>query len=209
MTKTGSLRSLARFALLAILTSLGCSSTELVTSWTAPDAAPLRLTGSQVVAVFMTRNSAMRRSAEDAIAREITARGAKGVPSYTILPDEFVRDEKLARGTFERFGFAGSVTMRVVGNETQYSYTPSYWASYPYYGSYWGGYWGWGWGAVYQPGYLTTEKVVSVETLAYSFRQNKLIFAGVSKTTSPESVEKLVSELADEIASKLKDAGLL
>jgi hypothetical protein len=201
--------ALRSLVLTAALASFACSSTELVTSWTAPDAAPLRLTGSQVVAVFMTRNSVMRRSGEDAIAREISSHGAKGVPSYTILPDEFVRDEKLARGTFERFGFAGSVTMRVVGKETQYSYTPSYWSGYPYYGSYWGGYWGWGWGAVYQPGYLTAEKVVSIETLVYSFRQNKLVFAGVSKTVAPESVDETVSEIASEVTSKLKDAGLL
>ena len=201
--------ALRSLVLTAAVVSFACSSTELVTSWTAPDAAPLRLTGSQVVAVFMTRNSVMRRSGEDAIAREVSARGAKGVPSYTILPDEFVRDEKLARGTFERFGFAGSVTMRVVGKETQYSYTPSYWSAYPYYGSYWGGYWGWGWGSVYQPGYLTAEKVVSIETLVYSFRQNKLVFAGVSKTVAPESVDETVSEIASEVASRMKDAGLL
>jgi hypothetical protein len=202
-------RALGALALAAALGAAACSSTEFVQTWTAPDAAPLRLTGSSVVAVFMTRKPGLRRSAEDAMAKEISARGARGVASYTILPDEFVRDEKLARGTFERFGFAGSVTMRVVGNETQYSYTPSYWSSYPYYGSYWGGYWGWGWGAVYQPGYLTAEKVVSIESLVYSFRQNKLVFAGVSKTTDPESVDETVSELASEISSKLKDAGLL
>jgi hypothetical protein len=206
MTKPAFYRSLVAIALLA---TVACSSTEFVQTWTAPDAAPLRLTGSKVVAVFMTRKPALRRSAEDALAREITSRGAQGVASYTILPDELVRDEKLAQGTFEKFGMAGSVTMRVVGRETQYSYTPSYWGGYPYYGSYWGGYWGWGWGAVYQPGYLTAENVVSIESLVYSFRQNKLIFAGISKTVSPESVDQTVSELASEISSKLKDAGLL
>jgi hypothetical protein len=206
MTKPAFLRFIVPVALLA---SIACSSTEFVQTWTAPDAAPLRLTGSKVVAVFMTRKPGLRRSAEEAMAREITSRGAQGVASYTILPDELVRDEKLARGTFEKFGFAGSVTMRVVGRETQYSYTPSYWSSYPYYGSYWGGYWGWGWGSVYQPGYLTAENVVSIESLVYSFRQNKLIFAGVSKTFGPDSVDETVSELASEISSKLKDAGLL
>jgi len=206
MTRSRALRALA---LIAALATAACSSTELVTSWTAPDAAPLRLTGSKVVAVFMTRNSAARRSGEDALAKEISSRGATGVPSYTVLPDELVRDEKLARGTFERMGFAGSVTVRVVGRETQYSYTPSYWSSYPYYGSYWGGYWGWGWGTVYSPGYLSAEKVVSVETLVYSFRQNKLIFACVSKTVEPESIQQTISELASEVSSKLKDAGLI
>ena len=206
MTRSLPLRVLATAL---VLVSLACSSTSFVTTWTAPDAQPLRLAGSKVVAVFMGRNPAVRRSAEDAMAREITKRGAQGVPSYTVIPDGRVRDEDFARSTFERMGFQGSVVMRVVGHETQYSYTPSYWSTYPYYRSYWGGYWGWGWSSVYQPGYLTAEKVVSVETLVYSFRQNKLLFAGVSRTVDPSSVDSLIAELSSSVTDEMKKGGLL
>jgi len=197
------------FPIALVLASLSCSSTSFVTTWTAPDAQPLRLTGSHVVAVFMGKNPTVRRSAEDAMAREITRRGARGVPAYTVIPEDRVRDEDFVKSTFERMGFAGSVAMRVVGRETQYSYTPSYWAGYPYYGRYWGGYWGWGWSSVDQPGYLTAEKVVSIETLVYSFRQNKLIFAGVSKTVDPSSVDGLIAELAESVTDEMKKSGLL
>ena len=54
----------------------------------------------------------------------------------------------------------------------------------PYYGSFYG-YWGYGWGAVYDPGYLRTDTVVMVETLIYSVTQDKLVWAGHSKTTNP------------------------
>jgi hypothetical protein len=99
--------------------------------------------------------------------------------------------------------------MRVVGNQTQVTYTPSYWTAYPYYGHFWGGYWGWGWGSVYAPGYLETEKVVSVETLIYSLRQDQLVWAGVSRTTDPSNLDSFIEELAGAITDQMKSDGLL
>ncbi len=74
MTKT---RIGFRPALIALALASGfCSSTTFVSTWRAPDARPLRLTGRKVVAIFMGRSPAARRRAEDALAREISARGA-------------------------------------------------------------------------------------------------------------------------------------
>ena len=75
------------------IASFFCASTTFVSTWRAPDARPLRLTGRKVVAIFMGRSPAARRRAEDAMAREISARGAQGVPSYTVLSDEEVKDK--------------------------------------------------------------------------------------------------------------------
>jgi hypothetical protein len=99
--------------------------------------------------------------------------------------------------------------MRVVGRETQYTYQPSYWSSYPYYQRFWGGYWGWGWNTVYQPGYLTADQVVSVETLVYSLRQDKLVWAGVSETVSPQEVESFIADLAKAVTKQMTKDGLL
>ena len=189
--------------------SLSCSSTEFVSTWRSPTAQPLRLAGTKVVAVFMNRKEGVRRHAEDAMAREITKRGAIGVASYTVIDERLIRDEKFARSVFERLGFAGSVVMRVVGNQTQVYYTPAYWTAYPYYGHFWGGYWGWGWGSVYAPGYLETEQVVSVETLIYSLRQDQLVWAGVSRTVDPSNLDSFIEELAGAITDQMKSDGLL
>jgi hypothetical protein len=201
--------SRAIIAVLLCAATFACSSTEFVSTWRSPTAQPLRLAGTKVVAVFMSKKEGVRRHAEDAMAREITKRGAQGVPSYTVIDERLIRDEKFARSAFERLGFAGSVVMRVVGNQTQVTYTPSYWTAYPYYGHFWGGYWGWGWGSVYAPGYLETEKVVSVETLVYSLRQDQLVWAGVSRTTDPSNLDSFIEELAGAITDQMKSDGLL
>ena len=48
-----------------------------------------------------------------------------------------------------------------------------------------------------------------VETLVYSLQQNKLIWAGQSKTTNPSRVDDFVRELAVGVAEEMKKAGLL
>lgn len=201
--------SAALAAAFALAATASCSSTTFQSTWRAPDAQPLQLAGSKVLAVFMGRDEILRRRAEDAMAREITARGAQGVPSYTVLAAEETRDPETARPKLERMGFSGVVTMRIAGSETQYTVTPSYWYGHPYYHSFWGGYWGWGWHSVWEPAYLQADKIVSVETLVYSLRQNKLVWAGMSRTVDPTQVETLVGDLAKAVTRKMEKDGLL
>jgi hypothetical protein len=77
------------------------------------------------------------------------------------------------------------------------------------YGSFWGGYYRYGWGAVYEPGYLRTDTIVTVETLVYSLADDKLIWAGASQTTNPSSLDGFVRELAGKVADQMRKEGLL
>ena len=98
-----------------------------------------------------------------------------------------------------REGFDGVVTLRMLG--------PGVWTG-PCYGGF-KGYWGYGWGAVYDPGYLSTDTIVSVETLIYSVKQDKLLWAGVSETTDSSKLDAFISEGADAVGNEMKKAGLL
>ena len=192
-----------------VAVTISCSTTTFESTWRAPDARPLRLTGRKVVALFISKNPRFRRKAEDAMAREIGARGAKGVPAYTVLSDEEIRNEDEARAKVEKLGFSGVVVMRVVGHETEYSYQPAaVWAG-PRYRHFWGGYWRWGWGTVWEPGYLNVDKIVKVETLVYSFEQDELVWAGVSRTIDPKKVDEFIGELADAVSDQMQTDGLL
>jgi hypothetical protein len=206
MTKN---RTLTRFLTAALaLAAFACATTTFQSTWRAPDARPLRLSGKNVVGVFVSKNETLRRRAEDAMAREISARGAQGVPAYTILTDEEVKDRDAAKAKLEKLGFSGAVVMRVVGTRTEYSYEPAYW-SRPYYHSFWGGgYWGWGWGTVREPGYLVADKVVSVETLVYSLEQDLLVWAGVSRTIDPTQIDPFIAELATAVSKQMSKDGL-
>ncbi|HXM79889.1 MAG TPA: hypothetical protein VOA00_11695, partial [Thermoanaerobaculia bacterium] len=106
MTKVGP--GIRRTAIALVLASLACSTTTFESTWRAPDARPLKLSGRKVVAMFLSKNAARRRRAEDALAREISARGAQGVPAYTVLSDAEVQDQDAAKAKLESFGFSGA-----------------------------------------------------------------------------------------------------
>jgi len=197
---------------LVVLILAGCATTRtrFESTWRNPDAQPLNLANRKVAAVFVTRDPMLRRRTEDAMAREITGRGAIGVPSYTFLSDSEVRDRDAAKAKADSLGFAGAVVMRVVGSETHYAYAPAavVWGSAPYH-HLWGGYWGWGWGAVWDPMYLTVDRVVKVETMVYSLEQDQLVWAGVTRTFDPGRVEGFVAELARAVSRRMVRDGLI
>src|SRR5215470_6719996 len=89
-TLAGRMRPLSRrscAALLLVAVLAGCSTTtRFVNTWKAPDAAPLSLrSGDVVVAMVISRNEGTRRSGEDALAAELSRRGLRVIPAYTIL----------------------------------------------------------------------------------------------------------------------------
>ena len=126
------------------------------------------------------------------------------------VAEEAARDTARARQVLAEQGVDAVLVMRVVGQEQQISYTPgtSMYVGGPYYGSTWG-YWGYGWGAAYSPGYMTTDQIVSVESLVYSVSQGKLLWAGQSETTNPEDVESFINELVSAVGNDLRKKGLI
>jgi uncharacterized membrane protein len=103
--------------------------------------------------------------------------------------------------------------MRPVGVDKEIVSTPTTYSGGPY-GSYWGGYYGHGWGSPWGMGVATggeirTNTIVTIETLIYSFRQNKLVWGGQSRTTNPRDVDKVVKSLATDAAKELQKEGLI
>ena len=207
--RTGRAASLA-LGVCLVLGAAGCATTSFQSTWRAPDVGRLDFRGKKVLAVFIGRNESVRRRAEDAMVREMAARGAQGVPSYTLLSPDEAKDLEASRAKIEGQGSAGAVAMRIVSRDTEVSYQPGFamWAG-PRYRRFWGGYWGWGWGHVWAPPTVRADEVVSVETLVYSFTRDELVWAGTSRTMNPDRVEGLVSELAAAVSKQMETDGLI
>jgi hypothetical protein len=194
-----------------------CGATTFNTTWKAPDAKPLTFKkGDKVIAMVVSPDEAVRRGAEADLAAELTRRGLEGVSSWTVIPTEVVEknDKEKAKELVEASGAKGVVAMRVTGKDKEITGSgPTYagvpmWGA-PYYGGFWGGWYGYGWGAAYSPGYLRTDTLVYVETLVYDLNQNKLVWAGQSKTTNPSKAQSFIRELVDGAAKEMKKAGLI
>ena len=198
---------LGLFLVFVVASLTACATTSFTSSWKAPDAQPMgSLAGQKVVAVAMTKNQAVRRSAEDTLVSVLNANGSQGIPSYSILGDE--TDEAKAKAAIEKSGAVAVVVMRPVAQEKEISSTPSMYMG-PRYGGYWGGYYGYGWGGAWGGTEIRTDTIVIVETLVYSLKQNKLVWAGQSKTTNPSKVDAFVKEVAAGAGKEMKKAGLL
>jgi hypothetical protein len=206
-------RSLKAVAVLsaAVVAACASSSTTFNSTWKAPDAKPLNFKGKKVAALVFSKDDSVRFASETALAREITARGAVGVPAYTVIPKEITQDKAKAKEFLDKAEIAGVVSMRVVGKEKETnSVGGTYWGSATY-SSFWagGGYYGYAWGGVYDPGYLQTDTIVYVETLVYSLQQDKLCWAGRSQTTNPSEVAPFIKDLVGKVADELQKEGLI
>jgi hypothetical protein len=188
----------AVLAATAAMTLAACATTSLQSTWRNPAAAPLSLKAKKVAALVVIDEEALRYSAEDAAAREITAHGAVGIPAYTLVPQGQIRDKERARATFEKQGIEAVVVLRLVAKEKALS------GSFPSYGSFWGpGFWGWG------DGYLRTDTILVVETLVYSLQQSQLVWASQSQTLNPTQVGSFIRELGKTVGTEMEKQGLL
>jgi hypothetical protein len=202
--------ALAAAALLA-----GCASTpggnEITTSFKAPDAKPMVVSGARVAAVAMVKDPQLRQTAEDQLVKELNARGAQGIAMYKLFPSIDPSQEQAAKKALESAGVQGIVVMLPKGKSEKVTNTPITYD--PEYTGYWGRFYQDGWSNSYSaemvPGTTRTDTQVGVETRVYSLPQNKLVWAGESRTTNPANVNSLISEVATAVGRQLQREGLV
>jgi hypothetical protein len=192
---------------LVILAALVVADNDFLSTWKAPGAAPLNFAGQKVAAVLIIDDNNLRVSAEEALARELTARGSVGVPAYRIIPKEELTKKDAAKGWFERAGVKGLVILRLVQTDVDKVYSSAVWVS-GYYGNAWD-YWGSSWGAVYPLGKAREQKTITVETLLYDLSNGAPIWAGVSRTTDPKDPQSYIKGLTIDVVKKLQSDGLV
>src|SRR6188768_1251403 len=111
------------------------------------DAGTVSFAGKKVAALVISNDDSLRMAGEEALVRELNARGMQAVATYRMAPKEVLRSAETARPWFEKANVEGVVAVRPVSAETQQEYIPSVWTS-PNYGTLWG-YYGYGWTTVF------------------------------------------------------------
>jgi hypothetical protein len=202
--RTNSMRVYLTALPLALALVSGCwRRTELAATWHEPS--PTLLNFNRTVAVFVTTDEAMRRAVED----QLAAVFPNTIPSYRILPNAASTDKATILQQLRKAGFDGAISMRVTNVSEQINFN----AAYP--GAYWGGaygfngYWNNAWAYPYNPYYITTTQIVSVETNIYSLTQDKLVFAALSQTSDPANVGKLVRSVMRHVNEQLRKDGMI
>lgn len=178
----------------------GCASTQITSAWKDPDLG--RLPFRKVLVVFQHSDPELRMRLERSMAAEIPA----SVPAHAIFSDAEVRDIEAVKKRVRAEGFDSAVIMRIVGVDREVSYVPGRLYSVPafYHGFY--GYWGYGWRTVYDPGYMRSDRIVTISTNVYSVTDDKLVWASQSETFNPTSLRSAVSEVVRVTAKATGEA---
>src|SRR5436190_21531689 len=202
--RTNSIRVYLTTLPLALVLVSGCwRRTQLAATWHEPS--PTLLNFNRTVAVFVTTDESMRRAVED----QLAAVFPNTIPSYRVLPNAASADKATILQQLRGAGFDGAISMRVTNVSEQVTYNAAYG------GAYWGGaygfngYWNNAWAYPYDPYYITTTQIVSVETNVYSLKDDKLVFAALSQTSDPANVGKLVRSVMRHINEQLRKDGMI
>ena len=198
------------FAVVGLVWLAGCA-TSYQSTWLDPAVKePIPMAGKQIVVLVMSPNESQRRSVEQIMANEITRLGAKGMTGYSILPADAIKDEARSKQILQEKGVEAVLILRSVGERQEVRYVPgTTYAGGPYGSLYGGGYWGYAGSMMYDPGYYTSDRLVFVETLFYSVPQNKLLWGGVSKSTNPTKLNKVIQTICLDMVEEMQKSGLL
>jgi hypothetical protein len=189
-----------------VAVTLLSAAPEFTSVWRSPDAGSVSFAGKKVAALVIAQDDSLRVSGEEALVRELTARGLQSVATYRIAPKEELQSADRAKGWFERANVEGVVALRPVSKDKRTTYNPGTWVN-PYYSTLWG-YYGYGWGSLYVPGSVEGDTIVVVETTIYSVPRNQLLWAAVSETKNPKTLQRFVEELVVASVKELHKQGL-
>ncbi len=204
------MKLLASLASCGALLLIACTSTTFTATWKAPEAKPFQARGQKVAAVFIGKDEAQRRVAEDTLVERINARGAQGIATYTLIPSSELQNLDDVKARLSEAGVEGVVAMRIIDETERVSV--SYDAPRPTFAPYYwhfSNYWGYGWGHAYQPAEVRTDTILSMETLIYSLPDDALVWAGTSRTVNPDKVDDLVVDVAQAASREMTKQGLL
>lgn len=194
---------------LAIVAAGCATATGFSSTWRNPATKPIKLEGQKVVVLVITTQETTRRAAEDKVAAQLTARGAQGIASWTLVPTADMQSEERVRAALVKAGAVGVVTMEVVAQVRDAPRQPNFHMtmSHASRGSFWGNY-RWAWGNSWHTGPPPSTSVW-VETLVYSLEPDELLWGGRSRTVNPSAFPAMFSEVADAAAAEIDRAGLI
>jgi hypothetical protein len=190
-----------RGALAVLLVALsGCTTTGFRSTWMDPSVPSISLAGRPVAAFAIGIFDPLRRTAEDALVRELTARGVRAVAGSALLPKPDARYPETARSKLQHAGIEATVALRITARHQPAVFLPlRFWGHWdvdaPLSAS--------------EPDYIRADTVVWIEVRVHSIVDDKVLWVGESVRTNGITVRAFVEQLAAHAAEGVQNAGLL
>ena len=178
---------------LVLALASGCTSTHLVSTWRDPSfAGPIEF--KKVLAVAVRPDDTTRRTAEDAMVRQIGP--GRCVAGYQVVNEADRVDASRLLEKAKSLNADGLITMRIISVRVESTWEPGF---APYYNR----------AVVAPPAYLEVDRTVRVETRIYSVSEEKLIWSGLSDTVDLSSIDKSIEEISKAVRDELRKEKLL
>lgn len=208
------MRPILKVFSLFLLASLVCScaSTSVVDTWRNPILPRERL--HRILVVCICKKDANRRVYEDVISSELTRRGANAIAGYTQFPTEGKSDWPALEQAMKKSSADAVLTVQTVRVEQQTIVQPGYstvypgywypqafpsWSLYGYYGS----------TMYYEPPYVSTYDVATLQANLFDAKSGKLIWAATLQSSEPENIVPVSKDIAKLVSEALRKEGLI
>ncbi len=207
-----SLRS-ATLILLAFGLVVSCAKTEdsmttIPRTWRIPGYKNAVYKDVMVLAV--TRTEEARKALEDAFVADLSSDSTRARASWKLLPEHEKLTEDILEAGVKKAGFDSVLLIRLLGVDEKEKYVKprKYYKRAPkkhryknYYQS--------SYEVINEPGYTATSSTYRLESNLYQVSDAELVWSSQSNTVDPESIEVGVASVADAVAGKLKQEGLV
>ena len=199
-------RSACSLLLVLLVSGLAaCAGSRVEDSWTDPSVAGRPLGLHKVATIAMLQEGALRRVAEDDLARAIgQSADILTVPSYRLLRADQLDDFAQVRAALAAEGCDGAMVVEVVDTQQRIRSTPG--LSTAWGGPAWGRF---GWGVVYDVGEIRSDTIVRVQTNVYAVADGKLLWSATSRSINPDDVSDLIRDVVRDAGGALREQGLL
>jgi hypothetical protein len=199
-----------RVAACAVCLSLlaSCEMTRMSEAWvdSGYTGGPLE----SVLVIGLSDNLRRRALFEEELVSRFASRGVSATASFRVAPEKEDLEKDSIREKVQELGIKSVIVTRVVGVDTETYYVPGepYAVPYGYYHGFYG-YYDRAYGYAYSPGYWAEYDIFRLESNLYDVATEKLVWSAASETVDPQSVEKVVTALSEQIIDDLAERGLI
>jgi len=202
--KRSSYRIVGRVILAAGLLS-GCAATEIINQWTNP--AYGKASFKRIMVIGVSRQASIRRTFEDEFVAQLKAKGTDAVASYQFISEDGKVEESRLKEAVKQSRADAVITTRLVRFEKQADITPGPYGPYPGFGFY--RWYSSAWVGFYEPPRVSFYDVYISETSLYDYRNDRLVWSGVAKTTDLGDIPKEIKDYVEIVIETLSEKNLL
>jgi hypothetical protein len=177
-----------------VLLSCGSNKTQIVKSWKSPDVSVEKGEYKKILISVLVKDEETRQFVEDRIVKTNSAFYA----SHPIFKSkEIMQNVERSKALLKEQNFDAVITMQLVKTDVTDRFVPDtfnggYWGYHNYY---YAGFW--------EPGYYREENSYLIETNVFSLKEDKLLWAGITSTIDPKTLEKAIDEILNEVRSQM------